>query len=148
MDPLINEVFEYIKITWAPKVFTVEQVPALIEPYDKFLASLIPDSIPLSLRKYIHKERLLYDLYMADRIMVYRFDPKDFTEESDSFYSNSELMDDQDKLDQWINGVRLMDEFDYREQLSANQFTGGYWDPSHHWVIQKKNVFPRYKLRK
>ena len=147
MEILTNEAFEYVNLMWKPQTLTHELIQAHMKPYNEFLESLIPDTVPEPFRKYIHKERLVYDLYMADQILIFRFDPKDFTDETDSFYSNSELEEDEAAIANFVNGVRLMDEFDYREQLSANEFTGGYWDPDHHWVLLKRN-FVASKMRK
>ena len=139
MSMLTNEVYEYAQLMWKSKI-SKESIESIIEPYDSFLDSLVPNTVPKDFRKYIHKERILYDMYLADKIIVFRYDPTNDSDETDSFYSNSELEEDQEKLEPFVNGVRIMDDYDYREQLMANPYTGGYWEAKYHCVIQKKNI--------
>ncbi len=137
---LYTEAFGYLKHTWFeddPDTFaeaTVESVAEAIQPYADFLDILVPHGTPYA--KYIHKERMLYDQFMNDEILVFRYDDED---DDESFYSESELSDDtSSETKSFINNVRLMDESDFREQITANEFTGGYWTPHHHWVLSKK----------
>ncbi len=133
MDHLYAEAFAYLKHTWCESAATEESVGAAIQPYADFLETLVPQGTPYA--KYIHKERMLYDLFMNDEIMVFRYDAED---DDESFYSESELSDDiSSETKSFINDVRLMDESDFREQITANEFTGGYWTPHHHWVLSK-----------
>ena len=140
---LYTEAFAYLKHTWFesdPKSFveaTVELVAEAFQVYSTFLDTLVPDETPYA--KYIHKERMLYDLFMNDEILVFRYDAED---DDESFYSESELSDDiSSETKSFINDVRLMDESDFREQITANEFTGGYWTPHHHWVLSKKALY-------
>ena len=152
MDHLYTEAFAYLKHTWFENQHkkynkfvgaTEESVAAAIQPYADFLETLVPQGTPYA--KYIHKERMLYDLFMNDEVMVFRYDAED----DESFYSESELSDDiSSETKSFINDVRLMDESDFREQITANEFTGGYWTPHHHWVLSKTalhNVITRLK---
>ena len=145
MEHLYTEAFAYLKHTWAIADATEMCVAAAIQPYSEFLETLVPQGTPYA--KYIHKERMLYDQFMNDEILVFQYDAED--DDLESFYSESELSDDiSSETKSFINDVRLMDESDFREQITANEFTGGYWIPQHHWVLSKKvlhNVITRLK---
>lgn len=139
MDTLYNEAFAYLKHTWCENRQFVEvtkkNVTDAIQPYNVYLETLVPSNILFA--KYIHKERMLYDLFIDDMILVFRYDTND--DDAESFYSESELSDDtSSETKTFINDVRLLDESDFREQITANEFTGGYWEPQHHWVLSKK----------
>jgi hypothetical protein len=34
----------------------------------------------------------------------------------------------------------LLDDVDIREQITANKYTGGYWDESIHWVLDLRTI--------
>lgn len=147
MRKLATEVFEYVQITWAEeepsfKNVSVDLLKSVIQPYADFYRELIPDGTPESLKPYIHRERMLYDLYQDDKIMVFRYDPADDSDDdAESFYSNSELEEDEEKVKNFVNGILMLDEYYFREQLTANEFTGGYWDADHHWVLSRDKLF-------
>lgn len=146
MLKLANEAHEYVQITWAEeepifKNVTVDLLKSIIQPYDTFYKSLVPEGVPAAVKPYIHRERMLYDLYQENKIMVFRYDPVDDSDDdADSFYSNSELEDDEEKVKNFVNGILLLDEYYFREQLTANEFTGGYWESDHHWVLSRERL--------
>jgi len=146
LDKLAMEALEYVELTWHQKhrVYkntTVDILKRIIQPYAEFYESLIPDGTPETIRPYIHKERMLYDLYQEDKLMVFRYDPADDSDDdAESFYSNSELEDDEEKVKNFVNGILMLDEYYFREQLTANEFTGGYWEPDHHWVLSRERL--------
>jgi hypothetical protein len=146
MLKLATEAHEYLEITWAEdqpifKNVTVDLLKSVIQPYGDFYKSLIPEGVPAAVKSYIHKERMLYDMFEDDKIMIFRYDPADDSDDdAESFYSNSELEDDQEKVRHFVNGILLLDEYYYREQLSANEFTGGYWEHDHHWVLSRDHL--------
>ena len=147
IDTLAVEAFEYVQEMWHQKhklykKTTVDILKRVIEPYSEFYETLIPDDTPATLRPYIHRERILYDMFQKDKLMVFRYYPtEESDDDSESFYSNSELEEDEEKTKFFVNGVLLLDEYYYREQLSANEFTGGYWERDHHWVLSREKLF-------
>ena len=146
MLKLATEVHEYVQITWAEeetifKSVTINLLKSVLQPYADFYRTLIPNDVPESVKPYIHKERMLFDLYQEDKIMVFRYDPTDDSDDdAESFYSNSELEEDEEKVKNFVNGILMLDEYYFREQLSANEFTGGYWEPDHHWVLSREKL--------
>lgn len=139
MNPLFHEAATYISLEWDE--FSSKLKPTHIRkavlPYSNYLESLVPkDDVSDALRPYVNRELILYEKYMNDEIQVFVYDPKDGNE---SFFSDSELDDSMDDYT-FINGVKVCDEYDFREQITANRFTGGYWDPKIHWVIEKKRL--------
>jgi hypothetical protein len=147
MLKLATEAHEYLEITWAEdepifKNVTVDLLKSVIQPYGDFYESLIPEGVPAAVKPYIHKERMLYDMYQNDKIMIFRYDPADDSDDDDeSFYSNSELEEDEEKVKNFVNGILLLDDYYFREQLTANEFTGGYWESDHHWVLSRDTLF-------
>lgn len=145
MDTLVNEVYEYLKLTWfeEPELeFTNRlDVQSVLVNYGIYMKRLVPNNVcTKEYMKYIHKERILYDQYHNDEIACFLYEVKDEdSDESDSMYSESELETDSEP-DSFIGGFKVLDEYDFREQLTANNFTGGYWDPAIHWVISKKQL--------
>ena len=143
MEPLYQEATDYCKMVWKTlshsKQLSTQIIEKAIINYGDFLDSLIPKDEPFA--KYIHVQRIIYDMFMNDEILIFRYDPKDpDLTEVESFYSTNTYDDDSSEALTFINGVRLMDEYDLREQITANEFTGGYWDPAIHWVIQKNKI--------
>jgi hypothetical protein len=104
MDTLTIEAKEYVLAMWN-MVAIQKQIEQAIQRYDDYCETLMPANTPFAVAKYIHKERMLYDLFMDDEIMVFRYDPN---------------------------------EDDFRDQLAANEFVGGYWKPHMYWVLPKK----------
>jgi hypothetical protein len=143
MNTLYEEAFAYMKHTWMEASdfasMTEEDVKSAMEPYDEFMESLVPSDTPFE--QYIHRERMLYDLHDRDTIVVFRYDPRDESDsDSSTCYSESEYDDDSSEALSFINNVRIMDEGDFRDQLAANEFVGGYWDPAIHWVLSKDRL--------
>ena len=146
MHKLATEALEYVQLTWAEeeplfKKATTNLLQSIIQPYGEFYETLIPNGTPETVKRYIHKERILYDLYQDDKIMVFRYDPADDSDDdAESFYSSSELEEDEEKVKNFVNGILMLDEYYFREQLTANEFTGGYWEPEHHWVLSREQL--------
>jgi hypothetical protein len=143
MEQLYQEAADYCKLVWRKmcqtKYFNEEIVENATLNYGDFLDTLVPKDQPFA--KYIHVQRIVYDMYMNDEILVFRFDLKDpDLTEVESFYSTNTFDDDSSDALTFVNGVRLMDEYDLREQILANEFTGGHWDKKIHWVVQKKKI--------
>lgn len=136
MDALTLEAKEYVLAMWN-LVVTQPQIERAIQRYDDYLETLVPASTPSAVAKYIHKERMLYDLFMNDEIMVFRYDPNE-DDDAESFYSDNTFDDHSSQTSKFMNGVRTMDESDFRDQLGANEFVGGHWEPHMHWVLPKK----------
>ncbi len=143
MRSLIQEAITYIELEWSE--FTNKLKPSHIRNtvirYDNYLKNLVDkDTTPKHLHKYIHREKMLYDQYMADEILVFCYDPKDEEDDNESFSSVAEYEDSHPDEHNFVNGVKVLDEYDFREQITANEFTGGYWDGTIHWVIRKKDL--------
>jgi len=150
MDKLYREILSWLTVDFSGRFgFMYDEVkPEHIKPFVKnyrdYYNGLIDISIiPKHLRKlgkYINRERMVYDDYQNGNIMVIRYDPKDHTNQpNEEFFSDSEVPP-ADKNSGFINGLRLMDDYDFREQLTANEFTGGYWEPQWHWVVDLEGV--------
>lgn len=143
MNTLYEEAFAYMKHTWMNEPefaeLTEADIQHAMEPYDEFMGDLVPNDTPFE--KYIHRERMLYELHDRDEIVVFRYDPRDESDsDSSTCYSDSEYDDDSSEALSFINNVRIMDEGDFRDQLAANEFVGGYWDPAIHWVLSKARL--------
>lgn len=138
MEDLIEFAYEMLRSSWmTDKGFhglTKKHIKECLIPQDIFLKKLIPKNTPFA--KQIHKERILYDLFMDDAILVFRQDDGD----TESFYSNSEQDESSADTGSFLNGTRILNESDQREQLSANEFTGGQWEPADHWVLVKEDL--------
>jgi hypothetical protein len=147
MDKLYKEALSYLTIDFGstfPFMYEEvkpEDIKRFVKSYkDYYNELLVGFTISKNLRKYINKERMVFDAYNDGKIMVLKYDPKDHTDEpNEEFFSDSEVKA-ADKSTGFINGVRLYDEFDFREQLTANEFTGGYWEPQWHWVVDLEGV--------
>lgn len=140
MNNLFLEALEYIRLEWSEfsDVLKPHHIRKAVVPYKKYYEDLVPrGSVPDHLRPYINREAILYDKYVNDEIQVFLFDPKD---DDASFFSDSELDDAAEDEVNFVNGVKVYDEYDFREQITANKFTGGYWDAEIHWVIEKKRL--------
>ena len=143
MNTLVEEAFAYMKHTWMnePEFASITEtdVQTSIEAYDEFMGGLVPDNTPFE--RYIHRERILYDLHDQDEVIVFRYDPRDESDsDSSTCYSESEYDESSSEALSFINNVRIMDEGDFRDQIMANEFTGGYWDPAIHWVLSKARL--------
>ena len=148
MYSLIDTASQFLKYTWQQDDqfmdVTPENIMDSIINYGQYLKDMIPKKTPLG--KYIHKERMIFDLFMNDEIIVFCYDPKDEDpSEVESFYSNNTYGECTSEARTFVDDVRILDEFDYREQLIANEYTGGYWDPAIHWVLDKKRLLKAIK---
>ena len=135
------EAKEYVLVMWN-LVSTQKQIEEAIQRYDDYYDSMLPADTPLA--KYIHKERMMYDLFMDDEIIVFRYDPNE-DDDVESFYSDNTFDEHSSQISKFMNGVRTMDESDFRDQLAANEFVGGYWEPHMHWVLSKKALLEAMK---
>jgi hypothetical protein len=88
---------------------------------------------------------MIYDMYVNDEITIFRFDPKE--PDDDECISVSELSEPEHE-NGFINGVKLMDDFDIREQMLANELTGGHWDPEIHWIVLTSDLLNLFKQKK
>lgn len=143
MEQLNREIADYCKLVWkkacASDKFNESIIEKTVINYGDFIGTLVPKDSPYA--KYVHVQRIVYDMYMNNEILVFCFDPNDpDLTEIESFYSTNEFDDDSSDALSFINGVRMMDEYDFREQINANEFTGGYWDPAIHWVVLRKSI--------
>jgi hypothetical protein len=143
MEQLYQEAADYCKLIWRKMCqndyFNEKVVEKSAMNYGDFLDTLVPKDQPFA--KYVHVQRIVYDMFMNDEILIFRYDPKDpDLTEVESFYSTNTFDDDSSDALTFVNGVRLMDEYDLREQILANEFTGGYWDKTIHWVVQKNKI--------
>ncbi len=152
MPSYTQQIYTYLQHTWIedyPKFQAIKphHVSKVLQSYQTFYDNLIPNEhLRNPYNSFIHKERILYNMYMNDEIMVFKFDRRDDSDseessddESDSCYSESPLESDEEPED-FINGMKIMDEYDFREQLRANEFVGGYWEPDLHWVLTKQSL--------
>ena len=137
MESVAHIAFLYLQHTWSKdpefKRITQEDVRASLVPYETYMKCIVPSGTPYE--KFIHKERLLHTLHKEQLILVFRVAEEE--DDAESFYSNNEYDENCEDALSFIGDVRLMDESDFREQLSANEYTGGYWDPKIHWVLSK-----------
>jgi hypothetical protein len=138
METLYSEIREYLLLRddLTGQNISSIKIEDFVENYDSFLEKLIPNTVPLHMCKYINTAHMVFDLYQDERIEVFRFDPIDETE---TIGSSSDLSEPE-HTQGFINGVKLLDDYDIREQITANQFTGGYWDGRIHWVLHTKKL--------
>jgi hypothetical protein len=110
-----------------------------IIPYSKYIETLLEpfQPIPQGLRKYINVEKMVYYQYQQEKILIFRFDPQNDREE---FFDEEDELEEPEDTCGFINGVKLLDDFDIREQITANEFTGGYWEPELHWVLDIQKI--------
>lgn len=152
MESLVNEIHEYLKLTWYEEPefanihITCDDIKNVVQNYGDYMKRIVPiTDCTKPYMKYIHKERILYDQYTNDEIACFLYEIKDDdSTDTDSMYSESEL-ETNSEPESFIDGFKVMDEYDYREQLTANEFTGGYWDPAIHWVVSKQRLLDQYK---
>jgi hypothetical protein len=139
MNPLFQEAADYIMAEWDE--FTdlkPHHIRKAIQPYEQYLQTLVPpNAVSNALLPYVNRELILYDKYMNDEIQVFVYDNSDDTT---SFFSYSEFDEATEEDTEFVNGVKVRDEYDFREQITANRFTGGYWDPKIHWVVEKRRL--------
>ena len=152
METLANEIHEYLKLSWyeepefADVHVTMFDIMDVVQNYGNYMKKIIPaNACTQAYRKYIHKERILYDQYHNDEIACFLYEVKEEdSTDTDSMYSESEL-ETNSEPESFINGFKIMDEYDFREQIAANAHTGGYWDPAIHWVVSKQRLLDQLK---
>jgi hypothetical protein len=136
MDTLYNEVYEYLKVYLSSPDLKKETIIPLISNYGDYITNLLPKKLPLTLYKYINIPYMIHDLHEDGDILVFCFSPHDDTE---TLYSAIEY-DTHENTEGFINGVKLLDESDIREQITANIYTGGFWDETIHWVVDLRTL--------
>jgi hypothetical protein len=136
MDSLYSEVEEYLKIYYPTTTFSRYSIVSSIKNYAAYTKTLIPDSTPVTIRKYINIPQMINHLYSDQKILVFRFNPDD---DNESCRSESELSEPA-HTQGFINGVKLLDDTDIREQITANEYTGGFWDPKIHWILDLEKI--------
>ena len=137
MNNLIHEATLYLQCEWEELNLKPKHVKIALQRLDTFYEDLVPKgTVPSHLEKYIHKERMIYDMFMKGEIVTFNYDP-DGKDGNESFYSEGDELEEVPEEFQLVNGVKIMDESDYRELLLANEFTGGYWSPEFNWVVKK-----------
>jgi len=143
MEQLYSEVREYLLLREDLDGQNINSIKLenYIENYDSFLETLIPPSIPIRIRKYINTAYMVFDMYQDEKIEIFRFDPID---DNETIGSSSDLSEPE-HTQGFINGVKLLDDYDIREQITANEFTGGYWDGRIHWVLHIKKLIEAIK---
>lgn len=135
MDSLYNEIHEYLKVYLSrPNLLKASIIP-LISNYGDYTKNLLPKNIP-ELHKYINIPYMIHDLHEDGHILVFCYNPN---EDNETVYSNIEY-DAHEHTQGFINGVKLLDESDIREQITANIYTGGYWDETIHWVVDLRTL--------
>jgi len=139
MNSLIHEATLYLQCEWEDLNFKPKHIKLALERFDSFCMNLVPTSVPSHLVKYIHVERMIYDMFMNGEIVVFNYDPEG-KDGNESFYSEGDELEDVPEEFQLVNGVKIMDESDYRELLLANEFTGGYWSGEFNWVVTKTKL--------
>lgn len=146
MEDFYREVRQYLrmgameKLSMNPEKLTLKRLSKAMVKYEDFTKELIPEETPKKIRKYINIPRMIYDLYMEDKILVFQYDADEKEDDAMSFMSDSELSDSDDFMACFVNGVKLLDEYEVREQITANNITGGYWDPKIHWIFDKSRL--------
>ena len=136
MDTLYTEINEYLKVYLSNNDLKKETIIPLINNYGDYIKKLVSSNIPKKLYKYINIPLMINDLYEDGHIFVFCFNPYD---DNESLYSVSEY-DQPEHTEGFINSVKLLDDSDIREQITANYYTGGFWDEKIHWVIEINNL--------
>jgi len=140
MEHLYTEVADYLK-TYLNNTTIVKRINAgivglHIHNYEDYILTLMPKTIPKHMYKYINIPLMIHDKYIDDEILVFCYDPND---DNGTLYSESETIEPEITKG-FINGVKLLDDYDIREQITANIYTGGYWDPKIYWVLDLKKL--------
>lgn len=136
MNFLHNEILEYIKELYADSNITLSDIQNSTISYTKFTNGLIPDTIPKDMVKYLNIPHMVHDLYSNEHILVFRCNTND---DNDTFISTADY-DEPEHTMGFINGVKLLDDFEIREQITANEYTGGYWDEMIHWILDLRKL--------
>jgi nitrous oxidase accessory protein NosD len=135
MDNLYSEIYEYITLIYKNNTLNKNDVHNYVKNYGNFIKTIVPENVPKSFHKYVNIPLIINDMYENHEILVFCFDLND---DNISLVSNSELEDKEGK--EFINNVRFLDDVDVREQITANKYTGGYWDESIHWVVDLRRI--------
>jgi hypothetical protein len=128
METLYSEILEYLTIYDPEKNLTIDDVKKSVKNYGDFVKTLIPASVPKTLHKYINIPHIIYDMYQDNKILIFRY------KEADIDSISSEEYEAPEHTVGFINGVKILDDMDIREQIVANEYTGGYWDERIHWI--------------
>ena len=136
MDTLYNEVYEYLKVYLSRPTLTKESIIPLISNYGDYVSEMVPKGLPPNIYKYINIPHMIHDLHDEGHILVFCFS---HSEDNETLYSSVEY-DLHENTEDFINGVKLLDESDIREQITANIYTGGFWDEDIHWVVNLQGL--------
>ena len=136
MDTLYAEVHEYLKIYLSRPTLKKECIIPLISNYRDYVSEIVPKGLPKNIYKYINIPYMIHDLHTDGHILIFCYDAK---EDNESIYSDIEY-DLPEHTQGFINGVKLLDESDIREQITANIYTGGFWDEDIHWVVNLRTL--------
>jgi hypothetical protein len=132
MEHLYTEVVDYLKDDF--NKLSLDSVAAHVHNYGDYISTLM--KVPKQMYRYINIPLMIHDKYINGEILVFIYDPND---DNGTLYSESETIEPESTKG-FINGVKLLDEYDIREQLTANIYTGGYWDPKIYWVLDLKKL--------
>ena len=146
MDTLYTEILEYLKTYIQDKTMlktlTKEGIIPHISNYGDYTHELVPKGLPTHIYKYINIPLMIHDLHEEGHILIFCFSP---SEDNETLYSSAEY-DLHENTEDFINGVKLLDESDIREQITANIYTGGFWDEDIHWVLNLKSLIKVYEV--
>jgi len=142
MDTLYTEVNEYLKIFLSNDKMDKKSIIPTITNYGDYIQGLMPPALPTTLYKYINIPLMIHDLHEEGKILVFCFSP---SEDNDTIYSDIDY-DQAEHTQGFINGVKLLDDSDIREQITANNYTGGFWDERIHWVVDLKALEEKTNL--
>jgi len=135
MDTLYTEIYGYLKTYLPNTTLTEEAIIPLVSNYGDYIKTIIPRTVPHTLYKYINIPLMIHDLHEDGHILIFCFS---LHEDNDTISSNIEY-DLPEHTQGFINGVKMLDEYDIREQITANQYTGGYWDERIHWIVDLRS---------
>jgi hypothetical protein len=136
MDTLYSEVHEYLKVYLSRPTIKKECIIPLIINYRDYVNVIVPKGLPKNIYKYINIPYMIHDLHTDGHILIFCYDAN---EDNESIYSDIEY-DLPEHTQGFINGVKLLDESDIREQITANIYTGGFWDEDIHWVVNLRTL--------
>ena len=65
MNNLIHEATLYLQCAWEEMALRSKHVKIALQRFDEFYEELLPKgTVPPHLEKYIHKERMIYDMFI------------------------------------------------------------------------------------
>jgi len=138
MEHLYTEVAEYVKSYINDLTVTKNINATSIAPYIHNYGDYIPTlmNVPKEMYRYVNIPLMIHDKYVNEEILVFCYDPN---EDNGTLYSESETVEPEITKG-FINGVKLLDDYDIRDHLMANIYTGGYWDPKIYWILELKKL--------